>query len=66
MTQVDWQPIAAANRDGTVYLLYSDRPKTRYPMVLGKWNAKFNHWQSEPGAWPVYPTHCAPKPSPPK
>lgn len=50
-----WIPIKDALRDGTRYLLKSENPKARYKIVVGKWNVKFNEWQSDPGAWPMRP-----------
>jgi len=50
-----WRPISTAPRDGTRMLLRTDNPKARYKIVVGRWNVKFNEWQSDPGAWPMRP-----------
>lgn len=49
------KPIADAPRNGTRIILGTDYPKARYPIVIGKWNVKFNEWQSDPGGWPIKP-----------
>lgn len=50
-----WLPIESAPKDGSRMLLRSANPKARYTIVVGKWNVKFNEWQSDPGAWPIHP-----------
>lgn len=60
----DWQPIETASKDGVTIVLYG--AKGRYKIVIGKWVANWNQWQSQPGAWPVYPTHWMPLPEPPQ
>lgn len=58
----EWQPISDAPKDLAI-LLYG--AKGRYRTVIGKWNDRFRQWQSEPGAWAIYPTHWMPLPASP-
>lgn len=56
-----WQPITPAHKDGKVWLL-DNGPKARYRVCTGKWVARLNEWQSEPGGWPCRPVRIQPVP----
>lgn len=61
---MDWQSIATAPKDGTTIMLFGARG--RYKMVVGKWfPSPWCAWQSQPGSWPINPTHWMPLPTPP-
>lgn len=51
----EWMTIESAPKDEAI-LLFSKSPKARYKIVVGRWKEQWG-WQSEPGAWPVQPSH---------
>lgn len=61
-----WKPIDADTPRDRLLLLGSNNPKARYAVVLGRWKPKFREWQSEPGAWPMFPTHWMNPPDKPE